>query len=103
MKNSKSSGDKSSNNSSNDENIQGYIPRKCDLNCYKCRYQGVCVIPRRLIEERKRFIRNNMLGLPLTNDKYRLNDFPIILGYKKKFLKYLNNLKKKKHYNKNSE
>jgi len=104
MQNYKSSVDKNSSKVSNEENIHGYIPRRCDLKCYKCRYQGICIIPRRLIEARKRFIRNSIFGnMSLINNKYRFYDFLTFLGYKKKILKYLTNVKKKKFYNKYSE
>ena len=92
---------KNSNKSSNEGKVNGYIPRNCDLKCYKCRYQGICIIPRMLIDTRKRFVRNSILRISLSNNRYRLNEFPQIFGYKKKFLRYLvANLKKKKSYNK---
>jgi len=105
MQNYKSSIKANSNRTSNEENVHGYIPRKCDFRCYKCRYQAKCVIPRRLTEARKRFIGNNVLGnmTPL-NNKYRRNVFLPILGYRKRLLRYLLiNHKKKKLYNKDSE
>jgi len=95
---------KSASKTSDEENVHGYIPRRCDLKCYKCRYQGICVIPRRIIEARRRFLRNNMFGNRiLLNNKYRFNDFLPIFGYKKKLLRYLTNLKKKKLYSKDAE
>jgi hypothetical protein len=92
---------KNSNKSSNEGKVHGYIPRSCDLKCYKCQYQGICIIPRRLIKAKKRSIRNSILGnrIPI-NNKYKLNDFLQIFGYKRKLLRYLANLKKKKLYNK---
>jgi len=54
-----------------------------------------------LIDTRKRFVRNSILRISLSNNRYRLNEFPQIFGYKKKLLRYLvANLKKKKSYNK---
>jgi len=96
MQNYESTANKNSNKKSLEENVHGYIPRRCDLKCYKCRYQGICIIPRRIIEARKRFIRNSMLGnkSPL-NNRYRLNDFLPIFDYKKKLLRYLTTLKGK--------
>lgn len=93
---------KNSNKASNEETVHVYIPRRCDQKCYKCRYQGICIIPR-MIEARKRSIINNILGMPVLNSKYKPNDFLIILGYKKRLLRYLANLKKRKLYSKESE
>jgi len=92
-----------SNNAFEKKNVRGYVPRRCDLKCYKCRYQGICVVPRILIEAGKRTIRNNIFrNMSLLDNKYKFNDFPTILGYKKRLLRYLTNLKKKL-YNKDKE
>jgi hypothetical protein len=100
MEDYNSSVNKNSSNASR-ENAHGYIPRRCDLNCGRCRYQGICIIPRMLIDTRKRFVRNSILrNRILINNKYRLNDFPQIFGYKKKLFRYLTNLKKKRLYSK---
>jgi len=59
--------------------LHGYIPSKCDLKCYKCRYQGTCIIPRRLIGARRRYafaIENKNLFL---NRKYGRNSFGSML------------------------
>jgi len=105
MRNHKPSINRNSSSACEEENIHGYIPRKCDLRCYKCRYQRICIIPRRLIETRKRSIRNNILrNVTPLNNKYGLNDILPILGYKKKLLRYLvANYKKKKLYGKDSK
>jgi len=101
MQNSKSSTEKTK--ASHEDTVHGYVPRRCDLKCYKCRYQGICVIPRKIIEAEKRLIRNNLFrNTILLNNKYRFNDFPRILGYKKNLLRYLTNLKKKP-YNKDKK
>jgi len=72
------------------------------LKCYKCRYQGICVIPR-IIEARRRFVRNNIFGnMTLLNNKYGFNGFLKVLGFKKKLLRYLTN-PKKKLYGRNSD
>jgi len=90
-------------NKASEEIVHGYVPRRCNLKCYKCRYQGICVVPRRLIEASKRTIRNNIFrNMSLLNNKYKFNDFLTTLGYKKKLLRYLTNLKKKL-YNKDSK
>jgi hypothetical protein len=103
MQSYKSSVNKNSNITSDEENFHRHIQRRCDLKCYKCRYQGICVIPRRLIEAGKRSIRNNIFGnMSLINNKYRFNDFLKILGYKKKILGYLVTNLKKKLYSKDS-
>jgi len=95
MQNSSSTVDKRSNEASYEENIHGYIPRKCDFKCYKCRYRGTCIISRRLTEARKPFTRNMLENTFLNNNKYRLNDLPTTLGYKKRLLRHLISLKKK--------
>jgi len=93
------------NRTSNEENLYGYIPRKCDLKCYKCRHQGICIVPRGLIEAGKRSIRNNIFrNVTPLNNKYGLKDFLPILGYKKKPLRYpVAYNKKKKLYSKDSK
>jgi hypothetical protein len=104
MQNYESASNKNSCKISDEGNVHGYTTRKCDLKCYKCRYQGVCVIPRRIIEARKRFIRNNKLGMDLFNNEYRFNHFLPIFGYKKKLLIYLvTNPRKRKLYGKDSD
>jgi|GEM_PF-2676054 len=103
MKNYESSVDKGANKAPEDENTHGYIPRRCNFKCYKCRYRGICVIPRKIIETEKRVVRNNLFGnTTLLNNKYRLNGFLSIRGYKRRLLRYLNS-KKKKSYDKDSE
>lgn len=69
---------KSENEQVNEEKVRGYVPKNCDFKCYKCRYQGVCILPRRLIEARRRYaigVENKNL---LFNRKYRLNSLASI-------------------------
>ena len=89
------SANKNPNKTSDEEGFHGYVPRKCDLKCYKCRFQGICVIPRRIIDARKQFISNNFSRSVLHKNGYGLNGFLSILGYKKKLLRYLPDPKKK--------
>jgi len=101
MQNYDSSVDKSK--APEEETVNGYVPRRCDFKCYRCRYRGICVIPRKIIDAEKRVTRNNLFGnTTLLNNKYRLNGFPAIRGYKKRLLRDLNS-KKKKLYDKDSE
>jgi hypothetical protein len=64
---------------SKDEKVQGYFPRNCDFKCHKCNYQGVCIVPRMLIEARRRYmfgIENKKFFL---NRKYELNNLTLSL------------------------
>jgi len=99
MQDYKSSTDDIQNKASGEENVYGYIPKKCDLKCYKCRRQGICVILRIFVEARNRSIRNYIFRTSLPEYKYRLNDF-LPISFKKKLTRYLTNPKKRKLYNK---
>jgi hypothetical protein len=80
-----------------EKNVHGYLPRRCDLECYKCQYQGICIIPRRLLEAGKRFVGNNRFrNMSSNNNKYGFNDFLEIFGYKKRLLRYSVTIRKKK-------
>jgi len=103
MQNYESLSDKGVNKAHEEETVNGYVPKKCDLKCYRCRYRGICIIPRKIIETEKRVTRNNLFGnTTLLNNKYRLNGPITIRSYKRKLLRDLNS-KKKKPYDKDSE
>jgi len=91
MQDSESLVDKSSSKASDKENIRGYIPRHCDLKCYKCRHQGDCVILRRIIEARRRYLRNSMAKntASLLNDIYGLNAISNLRKYGNRFSRYV--------------
>jgi len=102
MEGSESSVNKNSGKASDKENVRGYTPRHCDLKCYKCRHQGDCVIPRRIIEARRRYMRNSMTKntVSLLNDTYGLNTVSSLRKYIGRFSTYmLTRLLKKKGRN----
>lgn len=50
---------KSNNRQIDNKNVRGYIPKKCDLRCYKCHYQGFCIVPRSLVSTLGHYVRGN--------------------------------------------
>jgi len=68
---------KSNNKQIDNKNVRGYIPRKCDLKCYKCHYQGICIVPRSLISALGRYVRGNK-HFP-NNGEFGLNGMDSVL------------------------
>jgi len=91
MEDSESSTNESSSRASDKENVRGYTPRHCDLKCYKCRHQGDCVIPRRIIEARRRYMKNSRTtnAVALLNNRYGLNTVLNLRKYVNRFSTYM--------------
>jgi len=77
-------------NEQNEERAGGYVPKHCDLKCYKCRYQGVCIVPRRLMAAWRRYALENKNFL--LNRKYELNSLSSILLSSRNYRKILHSL-----------